>query len=144
MRNKLTDLNCTNPVSDRGCVEDQPRSEVALREFGVSPRVLAISLLSLLLTSCMSVPSGHTPPSSAKVTLENFKLAGELANDQAIFTLTATANIDNPKGATLDLLEGTVALTELGAHDKWRVRAEQNRFLLEFDRGGKFAIKIKF
>src|SRR5204862_6476407 len=39
---------------------------------------------------------------------------------------------------------GTVALTELSAHPKWRVRVEQNRFVLAFERGGEFPIQVRF
>ncbi len=62
------------------------------------------------------------------VTLHDFKMVGELTGDNAAFTLTATARVDNSKGGTLDLLSGPVALTEVGPHRQWRVGAEQNRF----------------
>src|SRR6185369_17048203 len=32
----------------------------------------------------------------------------------------------------------------LSAHPKWRVRVEQNRFVLAFDRGGEFLIQVRF
>ena len=102
-----------------------------------------IIALTLLLTSC-ATPRPVPAPAMGKVALENFKLVGDLSGEQAVFTLTAMARVDDPKGGALDLLQGTVALTELGAHDKWRIRAEQNRFLLEFDRGGRFLIQLKF
>src|SRR5207244_13623428 len=78
------------------------------------------------------------------ITLEDFKLVGELSGERAAFTITATARVENRKGGSLDLLAGTVALTEVGPHPKWRVRAGQNRFTLEFDRDGKFPIQLKF
>ncbi|MEY2429925.1 MAG: hypothetical protein QOJ40_2810, partial [Verrucomicrobiota bacterium] len=78
------------------------------------------------------------------VTLEDFKLIGDLSADRAAFTLTATARVENHKGGSLDLLSGVVALTEFGPHPKWRVRANQNHFALEFDRDGKFPIQLKF
>src|SRR6266404_410887 len=80
----------------------------------------------------------------AAVSLEDVKLIGDLSGDRASFTLSATARVDNPKGGSLDLLSGTVALTEVGPHPKWHVRAEPNRFVLVFDRDGKFPIQIKF
>ncbi len=100
--------------------------------------------LTLFLSACVTPTTKQTSNPANKVALEDFKLVGDLTGEQAIFTLTATAHVDDSKGGTLDLLEGTVALTEVGTHDKWRVRAEQNRFLLEFDRGGKFPIQVKF
>jgi hypothetical protein len=80
----------------------------------------------------------------AGVTLRDFKLTGDLSRDQATFTLTAMAKVENSKGGTLDLMSGTLALTELGAHPKWRVRVEKDRYVLAFDRNGEFPIQIKF
>ncbi len=84
----------------------------------------------------------NTPP--ATVTLHDFKLAGDLSGERAVFTLTATARVENRKGGSLELLSGTVALAELDAHPKWRVRVDQNRFVLSFDRGGEFPIRLRF
>src|SRR5436190_563780 len=86
-------------------------------------------------------PTTITPPA---VTLENFKLMGEVSGDQAAFTLVATAHVENSKGAILDLLAGPVALTDIGAHKQWSVRAESNRYSLVFEHSGKFPIRLKF
>src|SRR5438045_637578 len=107
--------------------------------------ITCIAFAALLFISCSTIRSPGPPLSSSKVALENFKLVGDLAGEQATFTLTAIAHVDDPKGAAVDLLQGTVALTEIAPHDKsWRVRAEPNRFLLEFDQSGRFPIQIKF
>src|SRR5258707_4543011 len=100
--------------------------------------------LTLLCTFLLVLHAGGAAPPSSTVTLSDFKLAGDLGGDRASFTLTATARVDNPKGGSLDLLSGTVALTEVGPHPKWHVRAEPNRFVLVFDRDGKFPVQIKF
>jgi len=76
--------------------------------------------------------------------LDYFKLTGDLTGDQAEFTLTATARIESPKGGSLELLSGNIALTEIGPHPKWDLNAESNRFILIFDRGGKYPIQLKF
>ena len=81
---------------------------------------------------------------SPGVTLSDFQLVGTLGGEQASFTLNATAQVNSSKGGSLELLSGIVALTELGAHPNWHVRADQNRFVLVFERGGKFPIQIKF
>jgi hypothetical protein len=78
------------------------------------------------------------------ITLNNFRLVGDLDGEQAAFTLTAIAHVENSKGGTLELLSGTVALTDVNSHKQWHVRAEQNRFLIEFEHGGKFPIQMKF
>src|SRR6266404_1328598 len=85
-----------------------------------------------------------TNPPSSTVTLDEFKLAGDLSGERAGFTLSATARVENSKGGTLDLLAGAVALTEIGSHKQWSVRAESNRYVLVFEHGGKFPIRIKF
>src|SRR5262249_49002529 len=87
------------------------------------------------------------PPVTAPATpvvLDDFHLVGVLESNRASFTLTGTARVENSKGGALDLLQGTVALTEVGPHPKWNVRAEENRFKLEFERSGKFPFLIKF
>jgi hypothetical protein len=84
------------------------------------------------------------PAIIAPVVLENFQLTGELHGDQAAFALSATAIVDDPKGGTLELISGPVALTEPAGNAEWRLRPEQNRFVAVFDRAGKFPISLKF
>jgi hypothetical protein len=79
------------------------------------------------------------------VTLEDFKLVGNLANPaRATFTFTANARVKDKHGGLLDLLSGPVALTGLGPHAKWRLRDSENHYLLTFDRRGVFPIAITF
>ena len=78
------------------------------------------------------------------VTLQDFKLVGDLNGDRAVFTLSAVALVENSKGGSLDLLSGALALTEVGVHPKWQLRAEQGRYVAVFERVGKFPIQIKF
>jgi hypothetical protein len=99
-----------------------------------------------LLWSDTSARSETAAPTNAPpiVTLQDFKLIGDLKDDRASFTLTANAKVENAKGGSLELLSGTVALTGVNTNPKWRVRVEQGRFVLAFDRGGTFPIQIKF
>jgi len=79
------------------------------------------------------------------VTLENFKLVGNLANpDAAAFTLTANARVADAHGGLLELLSGPLALTALGPHEKWHVVASDNHYRLLFDRAGVYPIQIQF
>ncbi|HEX4263882.1 MAG TPA: hypothetical protein VH597_06045 [Verrucomicrobiae bacterium] len=78
------------------------------------------------------------------VMLRDFKLVGDLNSERAAFTLEAIVKVENPKGGSIDLLSGPVALTELGAHPRWKISAERNRYVLTFDRGGEFPVLIKF
>ena len=75
---------------------------------------LRLFCAALLLPFVVAAKSPATPPPT--VTLRDFKLVGDLGGDRAAFTLTATARVENSKGGSLDLLSGSVALTELSAH----------------------------
>jgi hypothetical protein len=82
--------------------------------------------------------------SNAPVTLHDFKLIGDLTNESAAFTLTATAKVEDPHGGSLDLLSGPVALTALGPNPKVHVHAAGDHFLLTFDHKGDFPIRLQF
>ena len=101
------------------------------------------------LLCAWSAAYAATPPNQSlpttPVTLSDFRLVGDFTNDHASFTLTATATVERGKdGAVLDLLEGPLALTEMGPHPGWDLRAEPNRLVLHFARGGKFPIRLRF
>jgi hypothetical protein len=101
--------------------------------------------LVFLATSCSTMtptPSRNVPAGS--VTLQDFKLTGELGGDIAAFTLTANVRVENAAGGSLELLSGPVALTAIGGHPNWKISSEQNRFIATFDHGGIFPIQIKF
>ena len=102
----------------------------------------------LLFAGCASKGWQAAAPASASspdaITLHDFKLVGDLNTERAAFTLSATARVENPKGGSLDLVSGRVALTELGAHPRWKIDAEQDGYVLTFDRGGEFPVQIKF
>ena len=52
---------------------------------------------------------------AAGITLQDFKLTGDLGGDAAAFTLTANAKVEDSQGGALQLLSGPVALTSLSA-----------------------------
>ena len=81
---------------------------------------------------------------SSRVTLENFKLVGELSNGRAQFTLSATARVENSRGGSLPLLSGPVALIEVTQNPRWHLQAEEGRFVIAVDRAGKFPIRLEF
>ncbi|MGO8925673.1 MAG: hypothetical protein ACLQU3_02080 [Limisphaerales bacterium] len=102
--------------------------------------------LLLLLCAVVLIPTARsaTNPPAGTITLDDFKLIGDLSGDQAVFTLTGTARVDNSKGGSLDLLSGAVALTDAPTQPQWRIRVQQGRFVAVFDHSGKFPIKVKF
>ena len=107
-------------------------------------RIVPIHLALLLFSLVLPTLAKAETPLPAPVTLHDFKLVGDLHDDHATFTLTAIAHVENSKGGSLELLSGTVALTDVAANPKWRVRVAQDRFVLDFGRGGEFPIQIKF
>lgn len=94
-------------------------------------------------TFTLVVSSKHPQP-AASVALHDFNLIGDLRSNRAEFTLTATAVVDSPKGGSLELLSGGLALTEVGPHPQWSLRAEPGRYVATFERAGKFPMRIKF
>src|ERR1039458_5125586 len=92
----------------------------------------------------MAAAHAATNPPVATVAFEDFKLVGDLSGDQAIFTLTGTARVDNSKGGTLDLLSGAVALTDAPTNPQWRIRGRENGLAVVFGHGGKLPNRIKF
>src|SRR5215472_4778829 len=105
---------------------------------------LRILCASFVLLACCAINAREAGSAQDFITLHNFKLVGDLNSERAAFTLSAIVKVENSKGGTLDLLSGPVALTELGAHPRWKIRAEQNDYLLVFDRGGEFPVQLKF
>src|SRR3569833_2144166 len=98
----------------------------------------------IALAGCSTKAWEVATPGGEGITLRDFKLVGDLNKERAAFTLSATVKVENAKGGSIDLISGPVALTELGAHPKWKIRAEQNRYVLAFERKGEFPVQIKF
>jgi hypothetical protein len=106
---------------------------------------LALILVSLRIAVVHAAETAATTnPPPASVTLQDFKLVGELSGDRATFALTGTAQVENAKGGALDLITGTVALTEVGPHKNWQLRAESGRYVAVFERSGKYPVTVKF
>ena len=105
-----------------------------------------MKLLVSLLCFPILIAGGQaaTNPPMPAVTLTDSKLVGEFHGDQASFTFTAIARVENAKGGSLDLLSGPVALTEITTHPHWRLHIQQSHFVAVFDHSGKFPIKLKF
>ena len=82
--------------------------------------------------------------SHADITLRDFKLTGNLGGETAAFTLNATAQVDDSKGGALQLLAGPVALTSLDPRPRWRIDADDNRFIARFDHAGTYPIEVHF
>ena len=105
------------------------------------PRTAIFCALFLAATAYAEKPAVLPEP---PVTLKDFKLAGDLSGEGAAFTLTATARVENPRGGSLDLISGPVALTAFESHPREHVRAGQNQFSVVFDHSGEFPVQVKF
>jgi len=83
-------------------------------------------------------------PEAHRVVLRNCRLTGQLSAQTATFTLSAIARVTNPQGGSVNLLSGGVALADFEPQPGWRVRLDQDRFVLTFDGPGEFPIQLKF
>ncbi len=83
-------------------------------------------------------------PETRQVVLHDFKLTGSLTDQNAAFVLTATARVLNPRGGSIGILSGGLALTELPQHPDWRLTADRGRFVITFDKPGDFPLTFKF
>ena len=98
----------------------------------------------LVIAGCATKARETVAASADGVTVRDFKLVGDLNKERAAFTLSAVVTVNDAKGGSIDLVSGPVALTELGAHPKWKIRAEQNHYVLMFDGKGEFPVQLKF
>ncbi len=98
-------------------------------------------LCALLLAATLPLSAA---PVTDPITLHDFKLVGNLNAERAAFTLNAIVKVENSKGGSLDLISGPVALTDLPAHPRWKIHAEQNRYILSFDGSGEFPVQLRF
>ncbi|HYV25981.1 MAG TPA: hypothetical protein VFA77_00475, partial [Candidatus Eisenbacteria bacterium] len=108
------------------------------------PCAALLTVIAIISTSCVTQPTHTKVASTSTPTLTDFKLTADVAGDRAEFTLSATAHVDDSKGAFLELLSGPVALTDISPSKDWRIHAESNRYILEFDHAGKFPLRLKF
>lgn len=83
-------------------------------------------------------------PEARRVVLREFQLNGALSDSGAAFTLTAIARVKNPRGGSIALLSGGVALAELERNADWRVRFTNDQFVLMFDKPGDFPVRLRF
>ncbi len=106
----------------------------------------ATSLAFRFLGTPYSLPIAASPtdPEYRSVVLNDFRLVGQLAEDRASFTLTATARVKNPKGGSVELLSGGLALTEIKPQAGWRLDYVQGRFIATFDKAGEYAVAVNF
>lgn len=96
--------------------------------------------------SAYSLPLNITfaDPESRRVVLRNFQLQGRISGENAEFTLSAVASVKNPRGGSLSLLSGAVALANLEQNPDWHLRFKDGQFILAFDKAGEFPIRLKF
>ncbi|MFM1767602.1 MAG: hypothetical protein RJA22_131 [Verrucomicrobiota bacterium] len=83
-------------------------------------------------------------PEAGRIVLRDFQLQGRLGTNSAAFTLTALARVRNPRGGTLNLLGGGLALSELDTNSAGRLRVEDGQFLLAFDQPGDYPVRLNF
>src|SRR5215472_15949070 len=113
---RTKDGGMQNDEARRICHKMSQRSQRGIRisSFGLlSEFVIRVSEFYFLCLTCAFVgllhgaaPTTFAGPLPPAITLEDFKLTGDLSGDQATFTLTATARVEESKGGSLELLWG--------------------------------------
>jgi hypothetical protein len=83
-------------------------------------------------------------PDARRVVLRDFQLAGNFTNDTAEFTLTATAQVKNPKGGMISILSGNAALAQLQESADSKIRFQNGRYYLVFEKAGDFPVRLRF
>ena len=109
---------------------------------GGSCFLLLVPSLSAAPANARSAAPTNPPPPA--IILDDFKLVAHLNSTRAAFTLSVTARVEASKGGSIELLSGVLALTEFKPSPSWRLHAEQNRFVVDFDRAGKYPLQFKF
>jgi hypothetical protein len=106
------------------------------------PEALAFRFLGTAYTLPLSITVAD--PETWRVVLRDFRLTGQFTDQVAAFTLTATARVKDPKGNSLSLLSGGLALTEAASGPDWRFKCNQGQFILTFDKPGEYPVQLKF
>ncbi len=83
-------------------------------------------------------------PDARRVVLHDFQLSGRFTNQTAEFTLTATAQVKNQKGGMISILSGNAALAQLEENPNWKIRFQNGRYYLVFDKAGEFPVRLRF
>src|SRR4051812_45364636 len=103
------------PIDQKFLPESMRREPLQLRrvfQFYDSPEsVLAFRFHGSAYSLQVLISAGD--PDLQRVVLRDFRLEGRFTNDTAEFTLTATAQVKNPKGGKISVLSGKAALAQL-------------------------------
>lgn len=119
------------PAAMRGAAPKPDEIEPLAFQFHGSPYTLPLKI-------------NVADPETRQVVLREAKLTGTLTEQNASFILTTTARVQNPRGGSISILSGGLALTELPQHPDWHITADRGRFLLKFDKPGDFPLTFKF
>lgn len=136
------DLGLTNAV---GLVQ-VPRG-VLPGAMGAAPTNAAVRTLAYRFhgeSYSLPIRLALADPEAREVVVSDFRLAGDLSDQSAAFTLSGVAKVRNPLGGTLDLLSGGLALAQTAVGEGWTLDFAQGRFRLVFPRGGEFPFELKF
>jgi len=96
-----------------------------------------------MVSGCGTYTGSRTTTERTPVALKDFQLTGDLTSERASFELTANARVDKA-GASIDLLSGRVALTEVDPQLAGNITVRDGTYVLSFDRAGVFPIRIRF
>ena len=92
----------------------------------------------------LSMQPTPADPEFGSVVLTDFEIQGTMAEHAATFVLTATARVKHPRGASIALLKGDVALLDLPPRHSGDVRFEKDSYTVHFAKPGEYPLRLRF
>lgn len=85
-------------------------------------------------------------PETAFVSFRNSRLEGQILGDRTTFLLTGTARVTHPKGGSLTILSGDVALTGkvLEGPGRLSLVPDSGAYVVHFDGAGEYPVRLEF
>lgn len=94
----------------------------------------------------LKIGIGLADPEARLASLRSSRVIGEISADGALFTLSGVVRIVNPKGGSLSILSGDVALTENATVSAGRLELDAGTqdYVLRFDKAGEYPLRLSF
>ncbi|MDA1277342.1 MAG: hypothetical protein O2960_25330 [Verrucomicrobia bacterium] len=86
----------------------------------------------------------ESDPEARRIVFNHFDLAGRLHDGVASFVLEGAVRVNGPEGGKLQLLAGSVAMTDLGEISGYKIDFVDGKYFLIFDKSGDYPVKVRF
>ena len=92
----------------------------------------------------LSLSVDESDPDLRRIVFNHFDLTGRIQEGVASFSLGGVVRVKNPKGGVLELLSGTVAMTDLGDTSGFKIEFHDGKYILVFDSSGDYPVHVQF